>query len=236
MSNILAPKVWDVSTKTLKRTFGAKGQEIASVTFAHSDQIVISLYSEAQYIHTWNVEGGLLGRIKVHDVQNVVGSPYHPFFIAVGLGKLQAAVYDAERNGRNEGIVLSKSARAAVFTSDGSMLITGCEGGSLATWDLKPLLERQAQTLDEAAPGSLFRYDDSPESFFRDDDSSESFLQDEIDLMESFLRGGSRNFPWSTRDLLKRKSLVTLVETPFGNSHVGLILSCNNGKVDHVPA
>lgn len=93
-------------------------------------------------ISSWNVERStLLHTFHLGDVWKGIGSPHHPFFLALGGGQQDIIVCDAELGNT---FALPKSAASAAFKSDGLSFLTGGWGEGLTSWDLQTLLELHA--------------------------------------------------------------------------------------------
>lgn len=126
-------------------------ERITSLTFANSDQLLISASSREANVCTWDMKTrALLHTIRILGVRHVVGSPHHPFFIANGRSQLQksyepiiqtAFACDAERG---KFLEVLGAGEAAAFAPDGYSIVTGgCRNEeALRLYDLRSTFKR----------------------------------------------------------------------------------------------
>lgn len=126
-------KLWNFANQTLQwRNDDRFG--FVCLTFANRDSILVSA-SSGPDVRTWSVKSGApLQTFAVgigHGIKSIIGSPYHPLFVAGG------TLYDTQDGSELD---LKGQVATAAFTPDGNSLIVGSEFGGPATWDLQFLL------------------------------------------------------------------------------------------------
>lgn len=137
-------KIWDLRDQSLRCELKGHLGWICSLTFVNSDAILVSTSHEENVVRTWTVATGVARHtLRVPNVCNVVGSPHHPFVVAIVLRHPAIVICDAVYG---KTFTIPQSGGGAVFTKlapDRSSFITGSwdEETGLKIWDLQPLLD-----------------------------------------------------------------------------------------------
>lgn len=115
----------------------------------------MAVTKEKHGLCAWNIEKGTpLYQFSMwgSGFQDLVGSPHHPFAIAVSYPGQSTTVLCNPQLGIHLALPRPE-ALAAAFMSDGNTFITGGSSGDLTAWDLRALLKLPARGSTEDPSG-----------------------------------------------------------------------------------